>query len=363
MIAEFAPVTSIVQHVLATPGEKRDTPRMNYRLSVIIPNRNGEKTIGLCLEALFSSDHDSFEVIVVDDCSTDNSVAIIKQFPCTLVRSQQHQGAAGARNRGARHSAGEVLFFIDADCLVQKNTLATAEQTAKQQGRDVIIGGTYTCRPFDQYFFSLFQSVFIHFSELKNCLNPDYVAAHAMVISADTFRNSGGFPDDFLPIIEDVEFSHRLRRRGYSLKMEPKLQVRHIFQYGSLADSMKNGFLKSKYWTIYSLGNRDLLTDSGTASLALKINVLFFVLVLISVAVYAVVFNVILLFWALMLLLLNTFINRKLFALFFKTGGLFFALRAAMYYMLLYPLAVGAGGLFGLAAYFSDSSSQTEVQP
>ncbi len=335
---------------------------MNYRLSVIIPNRNGEKTIGLCLEALFSSSHDSFEVIVVDDCSTDNSIAIIEQFPCVLVQLQRHQGAAEARNRGAQHGTGTTLFFTDADCLVQKNTLATAEQTAKQQGHDVIIGGTYTCRPFDQHFFSLFQSVFIHFSELKNCLNPDYVAAHAMVISADTFRNSGGFPDDFLPIIEDVEFSHRLRRRGYGLRMDPKLQVQHIFHYESPADSMKNAFVKSKYWTIYSLGNRDLSADSGTASIALKINVLSFVLILLSVVAYVVVFNLTLLFGALMLLLLNTFINRKLFSLFFKTGGLFFAFRAAMYYMLLYPLAVGAGGLFGLAAYFFVPSSQTRVR-
>ena len=363
MVDDPALIPGIIQHVLATPSKKRDTWIMNCRLSVIVPNRNGEKTIGLCLEALFNSDHDSFEVIVVDDCSTDNSVALIEQFPCTLVGLTEHAGAAEARNRGARQSTGALLFFIDADCLVQKETLAIAEQAAKQQGKDVVIGGTYTCRPVDQHFFSLFQSIFIHFSELKNSLNPDYIAAHAMILSADTFRISGGFPEDFLPIIEDVEFSHRLRRRGYNLKMEPKLQVRHIFQYRSLADSMKNGFIKSKYWTIYSLGNRDLLADSGTASFALKINVLALFLILASVAIYVVVLNVILLFGALMVLLLNAFINRELFTLFYKTGGLFFALRAAMYYMLLYPLAVGAGGLSGLAAFFFfDSSSQPGVQ-
>ncbi len=362
IVAECALVGLSMQHVLATPGEKKDTPVMNCRLSVIIPNRNGEKTIGLCLEAVFSSDHDSFEVIVVDDCSTDNSVAIIKQFPCILIRLTKHAGAAGARNRGARQSTGAVLFFIDADCLVQKNTLTVAEQAEKQHGHDVIIGGTYTCRPFDHNFYSLFQSVFIHFHELKNCVHPDYVAAHAMVISADTFRHSGGFPGDFLPIIEDVEFSHRLRRLGYRLKMEPELQVQHIFNYRSMVDSMKNGFTKSRYWTIYSLGNRDLPADSGTASLALKINVLAFLFILVSVTVSFVVSSRVPLFWALIILLLNTFINRKLFSLFFKTGGLFFGLRAVMYYMLPYPTAVGAGGLFGLVAYFWGSSSLPEMR-
>ena len=360
--ADSARIPRILQHVLATPPEKRDTPVMSYRLSVIIPNRNGEKTIGLCLEAVFNADHDSFEVIVVDDCSTDGSVALIEQFPCRLVQSSQHLGAAGARNRGAQHSTGAIFFFIDADCLMQQDTLRVAEQAVNRQGPDVVIGGTYTCRPYDQTFFSLFQSVFIHFHELKNRAQPDYIAAHAMVLSADTFRRSGGFPDNFLPLIEDVEFSHRLRRRGYRLKMEPKLQVQHIFQYSSLADSMKNGCIKSRYWTIYSLGNRDLLADSGTASLALKFNVLALVLILVAVAAYMVVPNGILLFGALMILLLNTLINKKLFTLFLKTGGLFFGFRAAMYYMLLYPLAVGTGGVLGLVEYFSGSPSQPGVR-
>ena len=68
-----------------------------YRISVVIPNRNGAETIGLCLEALFASSHNSFEVVVVDDCSGDNSVAIIKQFPCKLVELTSHVGAAAAR--------------------------------------------------------------------------------------------------------------------------------------------------------------------------------------------------------------------------------------------------------------------------
>ena len=53
---------------------------MNKRISVIIPNYNGSSTIGRCLEAAFSSEYDNFEVIVTDDCSADNSAAIIKNF-------------------------------------------------------------------------------------------------------------------------------------------------------------------------------------------------------------------------------------------------------------------------------------------
>ena len=340
-----------MKNMIACIREKVDKAIMNYSVSAIIPNLNGEKTIGLCLEALFNSDHDSFEVIVVDDHSTDNSVSIIEQFPCSLVRLDEPGGAARARNTGAQHSSGALLFFTDADCLVQKETLSIAEKAARQQGQDVIIGGTYTCRPFDHNFFSLFQSVFIHFSELKNSSKPDYVAAHAMIISADAFRLTGGFPKDFLPIIEDVEYSHRLRRQGYNLIMEPTIQVQHFFNFNTLADSLRNGFRKSKYWTIYSLGNKDLFADSGTASFALKANIILFSLIMLLVAASLSVQAVTTLYGALILLLVNIVINRRLFCLFYTSGGLFFMLKASLYYMLVYPLAVSSGALVGMTTF------------
>ncbi len=334
---------------------------MKYRMSVIVPNRNGAETIGLCLEALFGSEHDSFEVVVVDDSSTDSSVAVIEQFPCTLIRLAEHCGAAAARNRGAQKSRGRVLFFIDGDCLVRKDTLATVEKAYAKWGPEAVIGGTYTRHPHDQNFFSMFQSVFIHSCELKNTLQPDYIAAHAMVISADVFRVTGGFPENFQPIIEDVEYSHRLRRQGYRLVMEPDIQVRHIFHFRSLADSMRNGFRKSKYWTIYSLANRDLLADSGTASQGLKINTLVFCLILISVPAAAFFSAPPLLFLTGALLLLNIFVNRRLFVLFYRTGGLSFMSGAVIYYMLVYPLAVAAGASAGL--FKALSGTRPEVAP
>ena len=97
---------------------------MNPLISVIIPNHNSEKTIGHCLEAVYGSTHNNFEVIVVDDCSADASVSIIEQYPCRLQKLKEHGGASMARNTGAKNCKGEILFFIDADCLVQPDTLS-----------------------------------------------------------------------------------------------------------------------------------------------------------------------------------------------------------------------------------------------
>jgi glycosyltransferase involved in cell wall biosynthesis len=319
------------------------------RISVIIPNHNGSRTIGKCLEALFSSDYDNFEVLVVDDASGDNSVAIIQRFPCRLVTLDSHAGASKARNTGARVGSGDLLFFIDADCVVERDTLSLVNRAA--QGRQqVVCGGTYTKTAYDDTFFSTFQSVFIHYSETKKS-EPDYIASHAMVIDRRTFEQSGGFPENFMPIIEDVEFSHRLKRTGIKLAMDPSILVRHIFNF-TLLTSLRNAFRKSRYWTAYSLKNRDLLNDSGTASVELKTNVVSLFVGLAFILLAIAFRNGMFLFPAVLLFLLNISVNRNLFAAFYRAGGLTFALCAAFYYMLVYPVAVGAGSLAGMANYY-----------
>ena len=200
-------------------------------ISIIIPNHNGAGTIGLCLEAALASDYPRFEVVVVDDCSWDDSAAIIERFPCRLVRLAEHGGASKARNTGARNSTAELLFFIDNDCLLQPDTLAKAAAALRREGSGTVIGGTYTLLPHDRQFFSTFQSVYIHYSETKNPQNPDYIATHAMLIEKRLFEKNGGFDEDFLPILEDVEFSHRLKEGGARLRMVPELQVKHIFNF------------------------------------------------------------------------------------------------------------------------------------
>jgi hypothetical protein len=211
---------------------------------------------------------------------------------------------------------------------------------------NAVLGGTYTPLPADPDFFSTFQSVFIHHSESR-LREPDYIAGHAMVIRASTFHASGGFPEQFLPIIEDVDLSHRLRRSGHRLLTAPDILVRHIFNF-TFTRSLRNAFRKSRYWTVYSLHNRDVLADSGTASLGMKINVLMF-LVSAAIALHGLLAGAGPALGALPLALGVTFLaNRGLARAFLEAKGLPFAIRAMLYYLFIYPLAVGAGAAAGI---------------
>lgn len=323
---------------------------MRRTLSVIIPNYNGSATVEICLKALFASDYTDFEVIVVDDCSEDDSVARISAFPCRLLRLPHHAGAAKARNMGAASSSGELLFFIDSDCVVSPDTLRLIDRESPRGALDLVTGGTYSRLPYDRTFFSIFQSVFINYSETKRPDAPDYIASHAMIMEAKAFKKSGGFPEQFMPILEDVEFSHRLRRSGFRLVMNPHITVRHIFHF-SLYGSLANAIRKTRYWTMYSLKNKDLLVDSGTASKELKTNTAALLVIGIFGLCWSSWGGAILPSLMVAVLATNLWISRGLVQAFYQTAGFGFACRATLYYTTLYPMAVGFGAVLGMAQY------------
>ena len=196
---------------------------MEKRISILIPNYNMAAALGKCLEAAFASNYGNFEVVVVDDCSNDNSIEVIEKYPCKLIRLKERAGTSIARNTGANNSSGELIFFIAADCLLLKDTLSIINSTFSGLRPEVVVGGTYTCLPYDNLFCSIFQSVFVNYFETKKCESVDYIAAHAMVIDARKFRESGGYPDFYLPIREDVAYGHKLRAMGCRLTMNPEI--------------------------------------------------------------------------------------------------------------------------------------------
>ncbi|TAK50707.1 MAG: glycosyltransferase [Betaproteobacteria bacterium] len=322
---------------------------MDPLVSLVIPNHNGAATIERCVAAALASRHARLEVIVVDDGSVDDSLERIRRLPCRVIALPRRRGAAAARNAGARESRGEVLFFTDADCLLQPDAVTRAVATLGG-APDLAVGGTYTQVAPEASFFDRFQSVFVNHFETRHAPHADYLATHALAIASATLRRHGGFAEDGLPILEDVEFSHRLRHGGCRLVMNPAIQARHVFGY-SLARSLRNAYRKARYWTCYSLGAGDLLADSGTASRPLKFAVgAWYASAALLAAGLAVAAPASIVAVA-VLQAANAWANRGLLEAFRRTHGFGFAAVSAFYYVLVYPVAVGAGALSGAWLY------------
>jgi len=91
-------------------------------ISVVIPTYNEEKDIKGCLESLRKQSFKDFEIIVVDDGSTDKTTEIVKKYKVKLIKGE-HKGPGFSRNIGAREAKGEILIFIDADMSFHKEYL------------------------------------------------------------------------------------------------------------------------------------------------------------------------------------------------------------------------------------------------
>ncbi len=325
-------------------------------VSVLIPVYNAAETITPVLDALYGSDFKDFEAVLVHDHSTDDTGAVLKElakkYPFRLFEFPENRGVSKARNAAAREARGEILLFIDADCILLPETIGRCVE-ALRRGEYTCVGGAYTRDAWDDDFFSNFQSLYIHHVETK-ANKPDYIATHCMAIPKKIYDEFGGFKEDYFighaASVEDVELSHRLLHAGHKLIRPADIQVQHMFRF-TLGKSVRNAFKKSKYWTMYSLYNKDVMKDSGAASYELKVNVGTQVLNL-GLAAAALVFRS---WWPLAgaagLYAVNTAVNFRLLRLISQEKGLWFLIRAMGYYQFVYPFVVAYGSFVGILKY------------
>jgi GT2 family glycosyltransferase len=218
----------------------------NTRFSVIIPAYNAEKTLSFCLEALAdqSVPKENYEVIVVDDGSTDETSKIAKGFNVKYI-FQTNRGPATARNRGARKAAGGIILFTDSDCVPDHNWIQ--EMVSPFSDTEVVgVKGAYKTRQ-TKLAARFAQAEFEdRYDLLQKSSTIDMVDTYSAAFRKDVFLNMGGFDESF-PVAnnEDTELSYRLAAAGYKLVFNPGAFVYHTHR-----DTFMK-YLKLKFWRGY----------------------------------------------------------------------------------------------------------------
>jgi glycosyltransferase involved in cell wall biosynthesis len=112
---------SAVQRAFATAPY---FPLPSYpKVSVVVASYNGARTLEPCLRSLAALNYPSYEVILVDDGSTDNTREVAGRFPGVKVISQENRGLSAARNRGIQEASGDIVAFTDSDCRADEDWL------------------------------------------------------------------------------------------------------------------------------------------------------------------------------------------------------------------------------------------------
>lgn len=142
----------------------KEKGKHNVTVSVIIPVYNGEANLRECLDSVSNQTLNDYEIICVDDCSTDNSIAILEEYRqihnnIKIIRQPENMGAGPARNRGIKLARGEYIAFMDADDYYQhKDSLRNLYWHAVRNNADICGGGmrysdTSKKKSADQYCF------------------------------------------------------------------------------------------------------------------------------------------------------------------------------------------------------------------
>jgi hypothetical protein len=116
-------------------------------VSVVIPNYNYARVLGLCLRAVQEQTYEPIEIILVDDCSTDDSVQVAAALGVDAITPPANGGVCAARNLGVGHARGEVIFFLDSDVALDPDAVARAVAVLQSDERVGAVCGNYDTVP------------------------------------------------------------------------------------------------------------------------------------------------------------------------------------------------------------------------
>lgn len=213
---------------------------------MIVPAYNAADSISACLENLSHQSYpkDAYEIIVIDDGSTDRTADQVQNFNVTY-RHQVNQGPAAARNNGVRKAQGEIILFTDSDCVPDLDWIE--KMVTPFQDPDVAgVKGAYKTKQ---------KSLTARFAQaefedrydlLKKSAWIDMVDTYSAAFRKDVFLSAGGFDKTF-PVAnnEDTDLSYRLVGEGHRLVFAPEARVYHTHP-----DTLSK-YLKTKFWRGY----------------------------------------------------------------------------------------------------------------
>jgi hypothetical protein len=233
-------------------------------VSVIIVNYNGVALLDGCLTSVFATDYHPLEVILVDNGSTDGSVAFVRsRFPEVRVLAQERNlGFAGGNNRGVESSTGEYVVLLNTDTRVEPGWVNALLELLQDPGVAVVTSRVVTEGVPDRFYTKNGSLNYLGYNIMRvfDDLSLVFFAGGASLM----FRKrvvGKPFLDEYFLYQEDVYLSWRMRLAGYKIRMAQASAVHHI---GSVTAGRQASDLVTYYQERNRLLNALLLYELPT---------------------------------------------------------------------------------------------------
>lgn len=315
------------------------------QVSVIIPLHRGGEVFRHCLDSVVACQPPPGEILVVADGPGDGTWAYAEQKGVRVIRKQEREGPAAARNAGARVAKGRVLLFLDADVTVPPDLIARLCEQFQKHPEASALFGSYDNAPSEPGFYSQYRNLFHHYIHQQGREEASTFWGACGAINRTVFWEVGGFDECYrAPTVEDIELGYRLRQRGYRIRLCKGLQVKHGKRW-TLLGILKTDFCdRALPWTELLLRYGQFCSDLNLRHESrASVTVIFLLCLSAGLSLYRWHFLIPLPFFCLVLLALNW----RVYAFFVSLRGAAFAARAVPMHWLYY---LSGGVAFGLGA-------------
>jgi glycosyltransferase involved in cell wall biosynthesis len=211
-------------------------------VTVVIPAYNEEKYITDCLESVIATQYPHLEIILVDDKSTDKTVETATRYPVKIIVRESRGGVAVARNEGLQAARGEIVAFVDADCVVDRPwlELLISDYTYEKIAG---VGGIIGTKQSD--ILGKYRSFTARepYTDSPTPVATLYIPGGNSSYRSDVLRSIGGFDPAFAQprAHEVIELGYRMKKHGHQLIGEPRAIVWHMRE-GSLRSWISGAF-------------------------------------------------------------------------------------------------------------------------
>ena len=232
------------------------------QVTVIVPVYQAGATLEGALRALLSSDYPNFDVLAVDDGSTDESLAILRGLRGlgVSVLSTSHRGCAAARNRGIVEAKGEILFFTDADVEVAVDTLRRGVNHFLNDRELAAVFGSYTAEAGAPGFATAYKNYVHHYTHQNARAEAWTFWTGCGFVRREVARRLGGF-DEGQRFLSDVEFGYRMQRAEERVRLDREMQVLHRKHYTLRGQLRSDFFGRAVPWSRLILRYKSLQPD------------------------------------------------------------------------------------------------------